>query len=175
MGRRSKPYFLEISTDRKFDLSASEWDELLAGGWAEPIPDRIKIARLVPRVAGWIRGCDLYLLDLVATARIRSVSASWAHAWLYRVGLIPASAVGETRFERESRMKRELDEALWIDAFLWRTSRKEKTKGANSLVWIDAETKSEIFRAFGLEMKSPPIEDGLSMMDVVGTVAPMVI
>jgi hypothetical protein len=157
MTRRSKPYIVELSAARNFKLSASEWGELLGGGWARSIPDRIKTARLVHGVGGVIRACDLYLFAL---DRIRTVSDSWAHAWLYRVGIVRASAVGETRFDREDRVMREMAEALWIDAFLWRTSRDEKAKGANSFAWIDSDHKLEIIRALRPERISPPTEGG---------------
>jgi ATP/maltotriose-dependent transcriptional regulator MalT len=146
MTRRSKPYLVELSV-QTFKLSASEWDELLAGGWTRPIPDRVKTARLASGVAGWIRGCDLYLLDLVALARIRSVSVSWAHAWLYHVGVLRAAVVGEAYFERQDRVMRELDRDLQNEALIWRTFRDKRTKGANSLVWIPSEHKIEILRA----------------------------
>lgn len=145
MGRRfNSRYFLELSGERLFKLSAVEWQELLSGGWARPIPDRFKTARLTSGVAGWIRGCDLYLLAL---ARIRTISPSWAHAWLYKVGVVRASVVGEAWDERQERVMRDLDREMQNDALLWRTFRDRKTKGANSFAWIPPDIKMQIIRA----------------------------
>jgi len=136
-------YFIRLSRGQEFKLSAAEWQELRAGGWIESDAPGSRYAVLRRGVVSWVRGCDLHLLAL---DRIRTASASWAHAWLYKVGLLRVGA-GEPYFDRQERVMREFDRDLQNEALVWRTFRDKKTKGANSLVWIPSEHKHEIIRA----------------------------
>ena len=134
-------YYLDLGGDREFKLSASEWQELLGGGWI--CPTGIKHARLKPRVIAWVRGGDLFVFSV---ARIRTVTASWLRAWMYSVGVIRADQVGGSLFEKQDRVMLELDREAQNEALLWRTRRN--AKGPNEFAWIPVEAKAEIIRAF---------------------------
>jgi hypothetical protein len=155
-----KRYWIELSRDRRYKLSASEWTELLASGWAREALDQEKTARPSPGVLAWIYKGNLHLLAL---SRIRASCLSWSFAWLYKVGVVAAASVGEDWEERRHRVMVEADREAQNEALLWRTFRDRRTKGANSFSWIAAETKAEILRAFGVEIKSPPDDGGLGV------------
>lgn len=148
--RNRKPYLLDIGGGRHFDLTAAEFAELRAGGWI--IPDG-KTAKLRAGVITRIRGCDLFLFS---TARLQTVCQSWDYAWFFHVGQVRGKAVVENWEEREARVMRERDEELFVDAFLWRTERGKKRKGANELRWVDPEHKAEVLRALKPEMLQSP-------------------
>ncbi len=142
MARRSVPYLIELPGDSDFKVSGAEWREALDRGVVTPAPDRYKVARPASGVIARVWDGDLYFF-----ARIRVSSASWYRAWLYSVGAVSASAVGEGYFERQERALRELDRELQNEALLWRTFRDGRTRGANSFAWIPHEHKIEIIRA----------------------------
>ena len=145
MARRSKPYIIELAAGQVFKLSASEWDELLSGGWI--VETGFKTARPKSGVIAWVRGGNL---SVFAFVRLRT--ASWARAWLFKVGIIRASAIGEAWDQRRERVMRDLDRDLQNEALLWRTFRDRRTKGANSFSWIASDHKIEILRALRPEL-----------------------
>jgi hypothetical protein len=145
--RFNSRYFVRLTRDHEFKLSASEFHELRNGGWIEPDAPGSKYADLRRGIVAWVRGGDLYLLSL---ARIQTVTAGWIRAWLYKAGVISAAYVGETICERQERLLFEQERERQNEALLWRTFRD--TKGANEFRWIPARHKAELLRALRPEM-----------------------
>jgi hypothetical protein len=143
-------YFVRLGRDQEFKLSAQEFHEIYSGGWIEPDAPGSSYASLRRGVVAWIRGGDLHLLSL---ANIRTATAGWWRAWLYRVDTVPASQVGQSLSERQEALLIEQERERQNEALLWRTFRD--TKGANEFTWIPAETKAEMLKAFGVEMVQP--------------------
>jgi hypothetical protein len=150
MARRSTPYLLDLGSDQETELSLTQWNELLSGGWIEQLG--YKTARPRRGVVAWIRGGDLWMTPL---ARIPSVTAGWFLIWLFRVGVISAAQIAETLSERRERVAIEREREAQNEALVWRTFRG--TKGANEFRWIPAKHKAEILRALRPEMSGEAI------------------
>jgi hypothetical protein len=151
MTRRSKPYLIKLGSDQDFNLSASEWNELISLGWIEPAG--YKTARPRRGVVAWVRGGDLWLAPIV---RMPSVTAQWFLLWLFRSTVIPATWIGDSLIERRERVAIEREREAQNEALLWRTFRG--TKGANEFRWIPAERKAEYLNALRPEIIQPAVE-----------------
>jgi hypothetical protein len=145
MSRRSQRYTLDLGTDQDIELATSEWNELLSGGWIERTG--YKTARPKRGVVAWVRRGVLWMTPL---ARIPAVTADWFLIWLFRVSVISAAHVFESRSQRQERVLIEQEQERQNEALLWRVSRN--TKGANEFRWIPAGHKAEILRALRPEM-----------------------
>jgi hypothetical protein len=145
MSRRSQRYTLDLGRGESSELSASEWDELLANGWIERIG--YKTARPRRGVVAWIRGGQLWVAPIV---HMPCVTASWFLIWLFQIEVMSAAYLTESRSDRQERVLFERERDRHNEALLWRTFRH--TKGANEFRWIPAGHKSEILRALRPEM-----------------------
>jgi hypothetical protein len=95
--------------DTDYELSISEWNELLSGGWIERTG--YKTARPRRVVVAWVRGGDLWLALL---AYMPCATADWFLIWLFRLGLISAAEVGEDSNSRMERvLRRQENELQW--------------------------------------------------------------
>jgi len=150
MARRSTPYLLNLGSDLETELSLSEWDELLAGGWIERIG--YKTARPRRGVVAWIRGGDLFVAPF---APMSCVTARWFLIWLFEVTVISAAYVGETVNQRQERALFERERERQNEALIWLARRGKK--GKNEFRWIPSGHKAEILRALRPEMSGGAI------------------
>jgi hypothetical protein len=139
MARRSTSYLLDLGSDQETELSLSEWNELLSGGWIERTG--YKTARPRRGVVAWIRGGDLWLTPL---ARIPAVTARWFVIWLFQIEIMSAAYLTESRSQRHYRVLLERERERQNEALIWLASRK--TKGANEFRWMTPAQKAEVMR-----------------------------
>jgi hypothetical protein len=140
MARRSAPYLLTLGSDQETELSLSEWDDLLSGGWIERTG--YKTARPRRGVVAWIRGGDLWMAPIV---RMPCVTASWFLIWLFQVSVSSAEQSAEVRRAQQEWSLRERERETQNEALIW-CSRRGK-RGANEFRWMTPAQKAEVMRA----------------------------
>jgi len=150
MARRSRPYLLDLGSDQETELSLSEWNELLAGGWIERTG--YKTARPKRGVAAWIRGGQLWVAPIV---RMPCVTADWFLIWLFQVEIMAAAYLSESVNDRQERVLFERERERQNEALIW-CSRRGK-KGANEFRWVTPAQKAEILKALRPEISGASV------------------
>ncbi len=146
---RSKPHKIRLSESGKpHELPPADWFALVDSGAAKLESDtkaaRVAILRL-PFI-GWVQCGQLWVARIGAS--IPSQWLAWEREFWRRVDTLSAKLIlSETFDQREARVLRERETALFIEALDWQTNRQRRNR--NGLRWVSPAQLREVLAAFG--------------------------